>query len=177
MSNPGAIVVMGVSGSGKSTIAAALADRLGVPYIDADDLHPASNLLKMRSGLPLDDDDRLPWLVAVGQGMADSTHERGVVVACSALRRSYRDVLRANASRPIAFVHLEGDSALIQRRLAERRAHFMPAALLPSQFTLLEMLHDDESGLVISVDAEVAQIVAAVVDYLGSTTHLGRRPG
>lgn len=163
MSHPpvGPVVVMGVSGSGKSTIGAALAQRLGVPFVDADDLHPASNIAKMSRGEPLDDADRWPWLETIGQWLA--AHPDGGVVSCSALKRIYRDQLRGHA-RGLVFVHLHGDREVIERRQASRPGHFMPASLLSSQFATLEPLAPDEDGVVIDVDQSVDQIVQAYVD-------------
>jgi gluconokinase len=157
----GPVVVMGVSGSGKSTIGAALAQRLGVPFVDADDLHPASNIAKMSRGEPLDDADRWPWLETIGQWLA--AHSDGGVVSCSALKRIYRDQLRGHA-RGLVFVHLDGAREVIERRQASRPGHFMPASLLSSQFATLEPLAPDEDGVVIDVDQSVDQIVQAYVD-------------
>lgn len=156
------IVVMGVSGSGKSTVGAALAQRLGVPFEDADDLHPPANIAKMSAGIPLDDDDRRPWLETIGRWLATQDAEGGVI-SCSALKRSYRDQLRAHAVRAV-FVHLHGTREVIARRQAGRPGHFMPASLLDSQFATLEPLADDEAGVVIDVDQTVDAIVQQYVD-------------
>ena len=142
------IVVMGVSGSGKSTVGSALAQRLRVRFVDADTLHPPANIAKMAAGEPLDDDDRYPWLEKVGQWLAD--HGGGGVVACSALKRKYRDQLRAHCPR-VEFLHLRGSPDLIGGRLAARSGHFMPAALRQSQFDALEPLGADERGVVIDL--------------------------
>lgn len=156
------LVVMGVSGSGKSTVGAALAQRLGVPFEDADDLHPPANIAKMSAGIPLDDDDRHPWLETIGAWLA--AHDgHGGVVSCSALKRAYRDQLRAHAARAV-FVHLHGTREVIARRQASRPGHFMPASLLDSQFDTLEPLGDDEAGVVIDVDQTVDAIVQQYVD-------------
>ncbi|OBA78315.1 gluconate kinase [Mycobacterium sp. 1164966.3] len=153
-------VVMGVSGSGKSTVGAALAQRLRVPFVDADSLHPQANIAKMTAGQPLDDDDRYPWLERVGDWLAD--HTDGGVASCSALKRKYRDQLRQH--RPgTEFLHLSGSPELIQHRLASRPDHFMPAALLRSQFDDLEPLDDDEAGITIDADQDVQSIVDAWV--------------
>lgn len=159
----GPLVVMGVSGSGKSTVGAALAQRLGVPFVDADDLHPESNIAKMSRGEPLDDDDRWPWLETIGRWLAD--HPDGGVVSCSALKRKYRDQLRGHAAG-LRFLHLHGGREVIERRQASRPGHFMPASLLSSQFATLEPLAPDEDGVVIDVDQSVDQIVQAYVDQL-----------
>lgn len=148
---------MGVSGSGKSTVGAALARRLAVPFIDADTLHPPANIAKMTAGEPLDDDDRRPWLERVGEWLAD--HRDGAVASCSALKRKYRDQLRAHCPE-VEFLHLAGSPELIGGRLAARSGHFMPAALLRSQFDALEPLGPDEPGK--TVDA--SQPVEAIVD-------------
>jgi gluconokinase len=158
---PPPIVVMGVSGSGKSTVGSALAQRLRVPFVDADTLHPPDNIAKMAAGEPLDDDDRYPWLEKVGRWLAD---HRGGVVACSALKRKYRDQLRAHCPQ-VQFLHLRGSPELIASRLATRSGHFMPAALLQSQFDALEPLGADERGVVIDLgeDAQDPQGPQVVV--------------
>lgn len=155
------IVVMGVSGCGKSTVAAALAAELRGVYLDADDFHPAANVAKMAAGVPLTDEDRMPWLAVVGQAMADAA-ARGdlVVVACSALRRAYRDVLRS-AAPDTFFVQLDGSPELLAARITARAEHFMPPSLLASQLALLEPLQEDEAGAVVSIDAPVLAVVDA----------------
>ena len=159
------LVVMGVSGSGKSTVGAALAGRLRVPYEDADDLHPQANIEKMTAGVALDDSDRYPWLEAVGEWLA--THvERGGVMSCSALKRKYRDQLRQHTDS-VTFLHLEGTPEVIARRQASRPGHFMPASLLASQFKTLEPLAPDESGIVIDVDQSVDAIVEEYARHIG----------
>lgn len=154
---PPVVVVMGVSGSGKSTVGAALAARLGVPFADGDDLHPAANIAKMAAGRPLDDADRRPWLEAVGRWLADH-RDRGGVVTCSALKRSYRDLLRRFAPQA-ELVHLHGRHDVIARRQADRLDHFMPPSLLDSQFAALEPLDTVEAGVVLDVDGDVSSIV------------------
>lgn len=160
---------MGVSGSGKSTVGAALARRLGVPFADADAFHPEANVAKMAAGLPLTDDDRYPWLAAVGQWLAD--HRDGGVMSCSALKRAYRDRLRSHCPQ-IEFLHLTGSPALIGSRLAHRPRHFMPAALLKSQFDILEPLGRDEQGTTLDIGSSVERVVERFVRYLGE-----QRPG
>lgn len=158
------LVVMGVSGSGKSTAGAALAQRLRVPYGDADDFHPPENIAKMTAGEALDDDDRRPWLEAIGRWLEE--HDDGVVT-CSALKRAYRDLLREH--RPdVLFVHLHGDREVIARRQATRPGHFMPASLLDSQFATLEPLEDDERGLVVDVGPPVDRVVEEIDDRLAA---------
>jgi gluconokinase len=158
---------MGVSGSGKSTVGAALARRLGVPFADADTFHPAANVAKMAAGEPLDDDDRYPWLDAVGQWL--ETHDNGVM-SCSALKRRHRDQLRSCCPR-IEFLHLTGSPELIGRRQAGRPGHFMPSSLLMSQFDALEPLEPDEHGMSLDVGQSVEVIVETFVRYL--TEHPG----
>jgi gluconokinase len=157
------LVVMGVSGSGKSTVGAALAQRLRVPFADADDLHPPENIAKMSAGQALDDDDRYPWLEAVGRWLAE--HPDGGVMGCSALKRKYRDQLRGHVPE-LRFLMLEGSRAVIERRQASRPGHFMPASLLDSQFSTLEPLAPDENGVVLDVDQGVDQIVQGYVDTI-----------
>jgi gluconokinase len=154
------IVVMGVSGSGKSTVGAALAQRLRVPFADADDFHPPANIAKMTAGHALDDDDRYPWLEAIGEWLAD--HRDGGVMSCSALKRSYRDQLRRHCA-DIRFLHLSGTEDVIARRQASRPGHFMPAALLTSQFETLEPLDADEHGISIDVDQSIDSVVDTYV--------------
>jgi gluconokinase len=163
------VVVMGVSGSGKSTVGAALAQRLRVPFADADDLHPRANIAKMSAGRPLDDEDRYPWLEIIGEWLAVRADGGGGVMSCSALKRKYRDQLRRHAP-DLAFVHLEGSHAVITDRQASRPGHFMPASLLASQFATLEPLQPDERGVVIDVDQSVDAIVAASVSELEALT-------
>jgi gluconokinase len=155
---------MGVSGSGKSTVGAALARRLEIPFADADDFHPAANIAKMSAGTPLDDHDRYPWLTAVGQWLAD--HDRGVM-GCSALKRRYRDQLRSHRAT-IEFLHLTGSPTLIDHRQAERAGHFMPSSLVESQFNALEPLDADEHGLTVDVGQSVDTVVETFARYLAA---------
>ncbi|NEB80050.1 gluconokinase [Streptomyces sp. SID14478] len=150
MSTPHVVVVMGVAGTGKTTIGPLLADRLGVPYAEGDDFHPAANIAKMSAGTPLTDEDRGPWLDAIGK-WAHGRAGLGGVVSSSALKRAYRDRLRA-AAPGLVFVHLTGSRALIEDRMSHREGHFMPTALLDSQFATLQPLAADEAG----VDVDVA---------------------
>jgi gluconokinase len=153
---PRLLVVMGVSGAGKSTVGEALAVRLGLPYADADAFHPAANVAKMRAGVPLDDDDRAPWLAAIGAWLAG--RREGAVVSCSALRRAYRDTLREYGGS-LVFVHLDGSAAVVTRRVAQREGHFMPASLVASQLATLEPLASDEAGLAVPLDWPVERLV------------------
>jgi gluconokinase len=150
------IVVMGVSGSGKSSVGAALAQRLRVPFADGDDFHPPANVAKMTAGQPLDDGDRYPWLEAIGEWLAD--HHDGGVMSCSALKRKCRDQLRGHCA-DVEFLHLSGSPEVIGKRQASRPGHFMPASLLQSQFATLEPLDPDERGIAIDVDQNIDSIV------------------
>jgi gluconokinase len=154
------IVVMGVSGSGKSTVGAALAQRLRVPFADADDFHPPANIAKMTAGEALNDDDRYPWLEAIGEWLAG--HREGGVMSCSALKRKYRDQLR-NHCADVEFLHLSGAPDTIGKRQASRPGHFMPASLLESQFRTLEPLEADERGIAIDIDQNIDSIVDTYV--------------
>jgi gluconokinase len=158
------IVVMGVSGSGKSTVGAALAQRLRVPFADADDFHPRSNIAKMTAGQALDDDDRYPWLEAIGEWLAERCADGGVM-SCSALKRSYRDQLRRHCPG-VELLQLSGTPDVISKRQASRPGHFMPASLLASQFDTLEPLQSDEHGIVVDVDQSIDSIVET---YIAST--------
>ena len=149
---PQQVVMMGVSGVGKSTVGRALAQALGLPYVEGDDLHPARNVALMASGTPLTDADRQGWLEAVAGTLADAAGTAGVVVSCSALKRSYRDLLRASAPG-LVFVHLHGERELLERRLKERSGHYMPPALLQSQLDTLEPPQPEEAAL----SADVAE--------------------
>ncbi|BBZ39936.1 gluconokinase [Mycobacterium conspicuum] len=160
------IVVMGVSGSGKSTVGSALAQRLRVPFVDADTMHSPTNIAKMRAGEPLTDDDRRPWLRKVGEWLAG--HRDGGVVACSALKRNYRNQLRSHCPT-VLFLNLNGSPELIGHRLAARTDHFMPATLLRSQFDALEPLGADERGVVIDLD-EVQEPRHVIDAFLAATT-------
>src|ERR1700682_2599126 len=155
------IVVMGVSGSGKSTVGAALAQRLRVPFADADDFHPQANVAKMTARQPLNDDDRSRWLEASGEWLAEHC-DSGGVMSCSALKRKYRDQLRRHCP-DVIFLHLSGSPAVIGRRQASRPGHFMPASLLASQFETLEPLDPDERAITIDVDQDIDSIVDTYV--------------
>ena len=155
------VVVMGVSGSGKSTIGVLVADALGVGFVDGDSLHPIANVTKMAAGTALTDDDRWPWLAVVGRTLADAATS-GLVVACSALRRVYRDAIREEVP-DVIFLHLDGTRDVLSRRMEGRTDHFMPTTLLDSQLATLERLQSDENGVVVDIDASVEQIVAVAV--------------
>ncbi|MFF1385223.1 gluconokinase, GntK/IdnK-type [Arthrobacter sp. NPDC058288] len=168
------IVVMGVSGCGKTTIGDLVARELGVPFLDGDSLHPVENVAKMAAGTPLTDEDRWPWLATVGAELANAG-DGGLVLACSALRRSYRDAIREQAPDTV-FLHLHGSKEVLRARTEGRTGHFMPPALLDSQLATLEPLDADEAGIVVDIAAPVSQVVtealagiAAVVTPAGST--------
>jgi gluconokinase len=164
---PSVIVVMGVSGSGKSTVASMLAHRLRWTYEDGDWFHPEANVEKMHHGEPLTDQDRWPWLRAIAAWI-DNTRKAGThgVVACSALKRAYRDIL-VGERRDVRLVFLKGDHELIGRRIAARDDHFMPAALLDSQFAALEEPAADERPIVVSIAPHPREIVDDIVNALG----------
>lgn len=160
------LVVMGVAGTGKSTIAGALAERLGWPFGEGDDLHPAANVAKMAAGIPLEDADRWPWLDAIAAWTAgQAAAGNSTIVTCSALRRTYRDRLRAAAPGTV-FVHLVGSPELLSGRMTARKDHFMPTSLLQSQLETLEPLEDDEPGFAVDVELPAAAIVDEVLDRL-----------
>lgn len=153
------IIVMGVSGCGKSSIGTSLAARFGTPFLDGDDFHPPANVEKMRSGQPLDDEDRWPWLAALGSALHQTASIEGrVFAACSSLKRSYRDALRRAADEPILFLHLDGSKELIAGRMAARVNHYMPTGLLDSQIATLEPLEDDENAARIGIDQPLEAI-------------------
>jgi len=167
--NPCALVVMGVSGSGKSTIADKLAERLGWTYEDGDKFHPASNVAKMSAGRPLTDEDRWPWLQAIADEI-DRVCKAGqhAVIACSALKRAYRDIL-VHDRTDVRMVFLKGTQELIASRLAQRKGHFMPPGLLASQFSTLEPPDGSENPITVSIDASVDAIVDDIVRQLNLT--------
>ena len=163
---PPLVVVMGVSGSGKTTIGTLVAHALGVEFIDGDSLHPLENVQKMAAGTPLDDDDRWPWLEIVGRTLHEHGERReGLVVACSALKRVYRERIRSQAPSAL-FLHLDGTVEVLTRRIEGRSGHFMPAALLESQIETLEPLAQEEGGYVLNIDQPVADMVDDAVTRL-----------
>ena len=161
------IIVMGVSGVGKSTIAVGICEATGWPLAEGDDFHPESNVAKMRAGTPLTDEDRWPWRRAIGTWMDEQVAAgRSAVVTCSALRRPYRDLLRGG--RPeVEFCHLVAEPDLVGDRLSRRGGHFMPSSLLPSQYATLEPLEPDEPGVPISVEGPVAVVLDRALSALG----------
>ncbi|MEU4208573.1 gluconokinase [Streptomyces sp. NPDC026206] len=164
---PHVVVVMGVAGTGKTTIGPLVARALGVPYAEGDDFHPPAGIAKMSAGIPLDDADRAPWLDAIGDwARGRAALGEGGVVSCSALKRAYRDRLRAAAPGVVVFLHLSGQRELIAERMAARKGHFMTSRLLDSQFATLEPLGADEAGIAVDVtpgpEAIAEQAVAAL---------------
>lgn len=163
----GAVVVMGVSGSGKSTLGARLAAALGGRFLEGDDFHDPAAVAKMRSGTPLTDDDRWPWLDRLGRALGEAAASGGgAVAACSALRRAYRERLAAAAGVPVRFVLLDPGRPVLERRMAERTGHYMPASLLDSQLATLERPDADESTLVLTGDAGKETMCRAALDWL-----------
>jgi carbohydrate kinase (thermoresistant glucokinase family) len=165
--SPLVIVLMGVSGCGKSTTGAALSHRLGWPFRDADSFHPPANVAKMSRGVPLTDEDRGPWLAAIARWI-DERREAGEpgIVSCSALKRAYRSRI-VGARSGVQLVYLQGDMGLIEERLQGRKHHFMPASLLASQFSTLEEPGADERPLTVSIALSPGQVVEAIVERLG----------
>jgi gluconokinase len=154
------IVVMGVAGSGKTTIASGLAERLRVPFVEGDSLHPAANVKKMAAGIPLTDEDRWPWLEAIGARMeVERVTGHGVVVSCSALKHAYRDCLRKEVHGKVRFILLDGSRETITDRMKQRKGHFMPPALLDSQFATLERPSPDEHAVILDISHPVPALL------------------
>lgn len=163
---PCAMIMMGVSGSGKSTIADKLAARIGWRSVDGDKFHPASNIAKMSAGHPLTDEDRRPWLEAIAAEIdRDCKAGENAVIACSALKRSYRDIL-VHGRDDVRIIYLDGSKQLIGQRLAKRKGHFMPPGLLDSQFATLEPPSPEERPIIVSIDAPIDVIVDHIVEQL-----------
>lgn len=161
------IVVMGVSGAGKSTTGAALAERLGWPYVEGDDFHPKANVEKMHAGVPLTDEDRWPWLRALAAEIArHQAAGQASVTGCSSLKRAYRDILRSGAP-VVRFVHVHGSREILSDRLSHRAGHFFPAALLDSQLAALEELGPDENSVIVDMALPVAEQVDQALRRLG----------
>jgi gluconokinase len=172
--SPLVIVLMGVSGSGKSTTGAALSRKLGWPFRDADTFHPPANVAKMSRGAPLTDEDRWPWLAAIAQWIDARCQagERGIV-SCSALKRTYRSRIIGTRSG-VRLVYLKGDMALVGRRLQARKGHFMPASLLESQFAVLEEPQAEERALTVSIAMSPRRVVGTIIERLGLEVPPGR---
>jgi carbohydrate kinase (thermoresistant glucokinase family) len=160
------VIVMGVSGCGKSSMGEALAARLGLPYIEGDALHPGENVAKMSRGTPLTDEDRWPWLTRVGQAVA--APEGGAIASCSALKRVYRDLLRREAGEGLVFVHLHGTRELLLARMKSRPGHFMPASLLDSQLATLEVPGPDENVITVDCAEPLGEAVDRVAALLAA---------
>ncbi len=161
------IIMMGVSGCGKSTVGKALASDLDCRFVEGDDYHPAANVAKMSAGQPLTDADRAPWLAAISRDIAAWRREhRDVVVTCSALKRRYRRQLGAAADDAVRFVYLQGSQALIEQRIRERKGHFMPPGLLDSQFAALEEPGPDEPALTVPIARPVAENITTIKRWL-----------
>jgi gluconokinase len=161
------VVVMGVSGCGKTTVAQGIAEATGMVFAEADQFHSEANVAKMRAGQPLDDLDRWPWLESLAAWMSEQDEQgHSTVIACSALRRAYRDVLRT-APPSVQFVHLAGPPEVVRARLAVREGHYMPASLLDSQLGTLEPLQPDESGVVLDLRCTPERLVSQAVSWLG----------
>ncbi len=158
------LVIMGVSGAGKSTVGTLIAQRLGLSFRDADEFHPPANIAKMSAGLPLTDDDRWPWLDAIGAHLA-AHRASGAVVTCSALKRAYRDRLRG-AAPGLRFIHLHGAQALIAERQAARQGHFMPPSLVASQFATLEAPDAEADVVMLDVAAAPETLAEAALAAL-----------
>lgn len=160
-----AIYIMGVSGSGKSTVGLALSQRTGIPFYDGDDFHPKANIEKMAAGQALDDEDRRGWLLAIRAFAAKKLEEgRSVIIACSALKASYRLLLAEGISHPVYWIYLKGSFDLIKKRITNRKGHFMPAALLPSQFDALE---PPEGATVVDISRALPEIVDRIIQETG----------
>ncbi|NNH56711.1 MULTISPECIES: gluconokinase [Rhizobium] len=169
MNRPHAIVVMGVSGCGKSSVGEKLAEALHLQFMEGDALHPAANVEKMSKGIPLTDDDRMPWLDRIGEEMTASLEKsEGIIVSCSALKRLYRDRLRAAAGGNLLFVYLEGSRALLMKRMGERKGHFMPVSLLDSQLATLEVPTGEPGVVTVDIDETVDGIAATALEGLAT---------
>lgn len=166
----GAVIVMGVTSCGKTSVGEGLAKELHCPFIEGDKLHPASNIAKMSAGTPLDDADRWPWLEIIGKAMkAECDKGHGVVASCSALKKIYRQKLAEAAGQPIAFIHLYGSRDLLAARMADRKGHFMPTSLLDSQLATIEIPGPDETAFHLDVILPVDELVRRSKAYLTGT--------
>ncbi|NKK74567.1 AAA family ATPase [Rhizobium leguminosarum bv. viciae] len=169
MNRPHAIIVMGVSGCGKSSVGEKLAEALRLAFVEGDALHPAANVEKMSKGIPLTDEDRMPWLDRIGEDIKASLEKsEGIIVSCSALKRIYRDRLRAAAGGNLFFVYLEGSRALLMKRMAERKGHFMPVSLLDSQLATLEVPTGEPGVVTVDIDDTIDGIAATALEGLAA---------
>ena len=169
MNKPHAIIVMGVSGCGKSSVGEKLAEALHLVFVEGDALHPAANVEKMSKGIPLTDEDRMPWLDLIGEDMQASLDKsEGIIVSCSALKRVYRDRLRAAVGGNLFFVYLEGSKALLTKRMGERKGHFMPVSLLESQLATLEVPTGEPGVVTVDIDDTVEGIAATALKGLAA---------
>ncbi|MBB4575977.1 gluconokinase [Rhizobium lentis] len=169
INKPHAIIVMGVSGCGKSSVGEKLAEALHLAFVEGDALHPASNVEKMSKGIPLTDEDRMPWLDLIGKRMHASLEKgEGIIVSCSALKRIYRERLRAAAGGNLFFIYLEGSKALLTKRMGERKGHFMPVSLLESQLATLEVPTGEQGVVTVDIDDTVDGIAATALRGLST---------
>ncbi|WP_425518890.1 gluconokinase [Rhizobium indicum] len=169
MDKPHAIIVMGVSGCGKSSVGEKLAEALHLAFVEGDALHPAANVEKMSKGIPLTDEDRMPWLDRIGEDIKASLEKsKGIIVSCSALKRLYRDRLRAAAGGNLFFVYLEGSRALLMKRMGERKGHFMPVSLLDSQLATLEPPTGEPGVVTVDIDDTIEGIAATALKSLAA---------
>ena len=169
MNKAHAIIVMGVSGCGKSSVGEKLAEALHLIFAEGDELHPAANVEKMSKGIPLTDEDRMPWLDRIGEKIKASLEKgEGIIVSCSALKRIYRDRLRTAAGGNLFFVYLEGSKALLTKRMAERKGHFMPASLLESQLATLEVPTGEQGVVTVDIDDTVEGIAVTALKSLAA---------
>ncbi|WP_210273894.1 gluconokinase [Rhizobium sp. WYCCWR 11146] len=169
MNKSHAIIVMGVSGCGKSSVGEKLAEALHLAFVEGDALHPAANVEKMSKGIPLTDEDRMPWLDRIGEDMKASMEKsEGIIVSCSALKRIYRDRLRAAVGGNLFFVYLEGSKALLMKRMGERKGHFMPASLLESQLATLEPPTGELGVVTVDIDDTIEGIAATALKSLAA---------
>lgn len=171
------VIVMGVSGSGKTTVGIALGRALDVPFIDGDDLHTDAARAKMAAGTPLTDQDRMPWLDRIGDTLADAgTYPHGAIIACSALRHAYRDRLRQHVGATLRFLFLAGDKELIRQRVSSRKGHYMPASLVDSQFATLEVPDDEPDVVTLAADADFATALPTIIGRLTGAGSTPRAP-
>ena len=166
--DPVAYVVMGVSGCGKSSVGKAIADRFGLEFVEGDALHPEANIAKMSQGIALTDEDRFPWLDRIGRAVAASLAAgQGLVISCSALKKVYRDRLRALADGRLIFVYLSGAKGVLAARMAARTGHFMPPSLLESQLSTLEIPTEEEGVLTVDISGSQAEVIELALEGLG----------